>query len=336
MRKKQKRKIKKLIISALVILFIAYQLIVRVGYKPDREIQWGVAFSKPYALELNLDWQKLYNDMIKDLGAKTIRLPIYWNDVEQQKEEYDFKDYDWMLNQAKENNVEVVLVIGQRLPRWPECHRPSWLNSLTREEQDKQLLEWIEDVIKRYQGYENIIMWQIENEPFLTFFGECETVNPELLKKEIELVKSLDKKPILITDSGELSLWTKSSKAGDYLGTTVYRIVHNPTIGYWSYFWMPASFYRFKSRLNFRSWDKMLISELQTEPWYPDQKTALTTEIDEQFKSMNPEKFENNIEYAKKMGFPKVYLWGVEWWGWLKEEHGDSAMWDKAKEVFNK
>lgn len=334
MRKKQKRKIKILIISILAVLFVVYELVVRIGYNQNRDIKWGVAFSKPYATELNLDWQKLYDDMIKDLGVKTIRLPVYWNDIEKERREYDFKDYDWMLEKAKENDIDIVLVVGQRLPRWPECHRPKWLNSLTQEKQDRELLLWIENIIKRYQKYENIIMWQVENEPFLTLFGECKKVNPALLKKEIDLVKSLDKRPVLITDSGELSLWMRSSKVGDYLGTTVYRIVHNSTIGYWSYFWMPASFYRFKSRLNLRSWDKMLISELQAEPWYPNQKTALTTEINEQFKSMNPEKFDKNIKYAKKIGFPQVYLWGVEWWGWLKEEHGDNAIWERAKEVF--
>lgn len=316
-----------------VIIFVIYELIVRIGYNSKNSIKWGVAFSKPYAIKLGLDWRQLFNDVISDLGVRIIRLPIYWDDVEKERDIYNFSDYDWMMDRAQSENVEIVLVIGQRLPRWPECHRPQWLNSLDQERQNSALLKWIGDVVKRYGKYENIIMWQVENEPFLTLFGECSKVNPELLKKEVNLVKSLDRRPILITDSGELSLWLRSSKIGDYLGTTVYRIVHNQIIGYWNYFWLPASFYRFKSRLNFRSFDKMIISELQAEPWYPN-GSALNTDLNEQFKSMNLKRFNNNIKYAQKIGFSQVYLWGVEWWGWLKDKNGDDTIWRAAKEVF--
>lgn len=329
---KNKKKLYK-IVAIFFIIFAIYELIVFVGYNRKQNIKWGVAFSKPYAIYLGLDWQKLFNDMIDDLGVKAVRLPIYWDDVVKEKDSYDFSDYDWMMERAQKANVEVVFVIGQRLPRWPECHRPEWLNSMDQNSQDLELLKWVYTVIKRYEKYDNIIMWQVENEPFLTLFGECEKVNPELLKKEVDLVKLLDSRPILITDSGELSLWTRSSKAGDYLGATVYRIVHNSVIGYWSYSFLPASFYRFKSRLNFRSWDKMIISELQAEPWYP-KGNALNTSLDEQFKSISPEKFQDNIKYAQKIGFSQVYLWGIEWWGWLKQKHGDSRMWEAAREVF--
>lgn len=327
-----KKKLYKILIIFFVI-FVIYELIVRIGYNSKKNIKWGVAFSKPYAIYLGLDWMELYNDMIGDLGVKAIRLPIYWNDIEKEKDVYDFNDYDWMMDRAREEGVEVVFVVGQRLPRWPECHRPGWLNSMSPEDQNLELLKWIYEVIKRYREYDNIIMWQIENEPFLTLFGECEKVNEKLLKNEIKLVKLLDKRPILITDSGELSMWIKSSRAGDYLGTTVYRTVYNPIVGYWNYFFLPASFYRFKSRMNFRSWDKMIISELQAEPWHPNQGNVLNTDINEQFKSMNLEKFQDNIKYAQKMGFSQVYLWGVEWWGWLKEKKGDDTIWRAAKEV---
>ncbi|MFH1187519.1 MAG: cellulase family glycosylhydrolase [bacterium] len=330
---KNKKKLYKIIAIAALTIFVIYELVVRIGYDSKKDIKWGVAFSKPYAVYLGLDWQKLFNDMINDLGVKAVRLPIYWDDVEREKDSYNFSDYDWMMEQAQKANVEVVFVIGQRLPRWPECHRPPWLNSMSQEDQDAELLDWIYDVVKRYGGYENVIMWQVENEPFLTLFGKCEKVNPELLKREVDLVKSLDNRPVLITDSGELSLWMRSSRVGDYLGTTVYRTVYNPIIGYWSYFWLPASSYRFKSRLNFFSWDKMIISELQAEPWYP-KGNALNTDLDEQFKSINPEKFQDNIKYAQKMGFSQVYLWGVEWWGWLKKNKGDDRMWEAARDVF--
>jgi len=35
---------------------------------------------------------------------------------------------------------------------------------------------------------------------------------------------------------------------------------------------------------------------------------------------MNLEQFKKNIEFAQKTGFDTIYLWGAEWWHWLKRE----------------
>ena len=48
---------------------------------------------------------------------------------------------------------------------------------------------------------------------------------------------------------------------------------------------------------------------------------------------MSFEKFNENIEYAKKTGFDEMYLWGVEWWYWMKQK-GDNSYWNRVKELF--
>jgi hypothetical protein len=328
----KKRFKKALIVFLLFIIF--YELIVRVGYDSYVDIKWGMAYSKPFATELKLDWKEVYIQMIDDMGVKIVRLPFYWNDIEAIRGIYDFKDYDWMMDYAKKNKVEIVAVVGKRLPRWPECHEPVWYDSLGQEEKKQATLKWVEKVVERYKGYENITKWQVENEPFLNLFGECEKPDKELIGQEVALVRTLDHRPILITDSGELSTWYKSSRQGDYLGTTVYRVVHSPILGYWSYWFIPSSFYRFKARLNFQSWDKMIISELQTEPWFPNENSVFGNSLEEQHKSMDVVRFEDHIKYAKSMGFSEAYLWGVEWWWWLKKEKGVNDMWNAGKNLF--
>ena len=37
---------------------------------------------------------------------------------------------------------------------------------------------------------------------------------------------------------------------------------------------------------------------------------------------------------ARRVGFSEAYLWGVEWWYWLKETKGEPAVWDTARELF--
>jgi hypothetical protein len=38
-----------------------------------------------------------------------------------------------------------------------------------------------------------------------------------------------------------------------------------------------------------------------------------------------------NMDFAKKSGFSEVYLWGVEWWYYMKERHNDSTYWDEMR-----
>ena len=72
--------------------------------------------------------------------------------------------------------------------------------------------------------------------------------------------------------------------------------------------------------------------ELQAEPWGP--KLLYDISLEEQEKTMNAEQFKKNIEYAKKTGFDYHYLWGAEWWYWMKEKQGDPSIWNEAKMLF--
>ena len=192
-------------------------------------------------------------------------------------------------------------------------------------------------MIERYKDFENITLWQVENEPFLPFFGKCPpgSIDSQLVDQEIAQLKKLDSsRPIMVTDSGELSLWHQAAKRSDVFGTTLYRIIYKPPIGYFKYPLGP-NFFRIKALfIKLLAHQKnVIISELQAEPWGPKWITEML--IEEQYKSMNPEKLKEIVEYARKTGFPEAYLWGAEWWYWLKVKHQDDRMWETAKEIIN-
>lgn len=44
-------------------------------------------------------------------------------------------------------------------------------------------------------------------------------------------------------------------------------------------------------------------------------------------------KFNEIIEYAKGTRYEKQYLWGGEWWYWLRE-HGHTEMWERGGNYF--
>jgi hypothetical protein len=193
----------------------------------------------------------------------------------------------------------------------------------------QEQLQMVEDVVLHFRSYDNIVMWQVENEPFLTTFGVCPDMPLSLFKQEVALVKSLDQRPILITDSGELSFWLKTAGVGDKFGHTLYRLVYNDYLGYLHYY-MPPIFYRAKAWLVGLEPQDIIIAELQAEPWVAT-GYSLQLDYEKMLEVMNKEKVESNLNYAKKVGANEVYFWGAEWWYWLKTEKNNTELWDFAR-----
>ena len=172
-----------------LVLAVIALLIYNLNFVPAKTT-WGVTFSQQYTtVELGLDWKETYLAILDDLKVDHLRLSAYWNANEPQKGQYDFSDLDWQVDQASQRGVKIILAVGRRLPRWPECHDPVWLNSLSAQEQKDSLILYIKTVMDRYKNNLNIITWQIENEPYLSSFGMCPPPDREFFKSEVALAK---------------------------------------------------------------------------------------------------------------------------------------------------
>lgn len=317
------------LLGIILLLFLYFNL---PGPAPRQDASLGVTFSSRYATDLGLDWQETYLALLDDMGVKKLRLPVYWDLVEREANKQDWGDLDWQIAEAEKRQVQVILVLGQRVPRWPECHIPGWVKVDTDLRQEK-LLEFLTKTVARYQGSSAVTTWQIENEPFLTLFGICPPLDVEFLDLEIALVKSLDARPILLTDSGELSLWLRAAKRGDIFGTTMYRKLWHEHFGYFTYPIGP-NFFRFKAWLvrAFTEQENLIVIELQAEPWARGWIGSVS--LEEQFITMDEKRLRDNVEYAQRAGFSEIYLWGGEWWYWLKTKKDYPAVWDTARELF--
>lgn len=320
-----------LTVSILASAFLVY-FNVPVKEDGNGQAQLGVTFSSRYASDIQLDWKEAYLAMLDDLEIRKIRLPVYWDLVEKTSGEYDFADIDWQLQEAHKRNAEIILVVGQKVPRWPECAIPEWAQK-DDSVRKAALLRFVDVVIKRYKNEVVIKYWQVENEPFLKF-GICPPADAQLLDSEIALVRKNDPdRKIIITDSGELSLWIQAAKRADVFGTTMYRTIWKEGLGYFDYPIGPRFFW-FKKWLikSFARQNNAFVVELQAEPWISGWTTSAP--LEEQFKSMNADKLADNVSFAKKSGFPEVYLWGVEWWYWVRVNQNHPELWEKARELF--
>lgn len=303
------------IVSVLVIVLI----LIFYPRKLKNDMIIGTTFNYELAQFLGLDPRTVFKTIVEDWHFKYIRLSAQWDLIEKEPGHYDFQELDWMMNEAKRNGVKIMLALGNKTPRWPECHPPGWTKDFSDEEYYSALRMFVENVVERYKDHAALEIWQVENEPFLPF-GVCRPFTQKQLTEEISLVKKIDPHhPTLTSDSGELSTWRKTARAADLFGTTMYRVVWNKHTGYWKYDWVPATLYTTKLWLNQRSKDTAYIVELQAEPWIP-QGSMLTASLDEQAKSMDLERLKKHIAFAKTTGMGRAYLWGAEWWYWLKEK----------------
>lgn len=307
----------------------------------DNEVLWGVNFSESQAIYLGLDPEETYSAIINDLGAKYIKLHINWNATEPTNDEFDFSSLDRQIAEAEANDVKLILVIGMKTGRWPECHTPTWVKNVPEDKRQQEIVQYVSLIVERYKHSKAVQYWQIENEPFLEF-GTCPTWyyddEQTILKAEVATVRSLDPhRKIIISESGELSDWTNAASLADIVGVTMYRSSWNSTeetFGVNPYSFLTPQFYTTKAEIIKRYYKKPVISiELQAEPWTA--KPLAESSLEVQAMSMNPELFRENIEFAKQAKLGTYYFWGAEWWYWMKTKHDQPEIWNDATKVLS-
>lgn len=323
------------IIKVLLILVIVFIVL---WYFPDFQNvkpEYGATFSARYASDLGLNPVEVYEEMITDMGIRKMRLVAYWDEIEKEDDVLDFSSLDWQMEMSEKYGIEVILTIGRRVPRWPECHIPRWVNELSKEEQGNELKEFIATTVERYKRYESLKIWQVENEAFLSVYATeiCGLiVDDELIDEEIALVKQIDPtREILMTDSGNLGFWSRAYKRGDIFGSTFYvylmfdgnmksPLTHNT--------------YKFKKWINDLVFGKkeVYLIEISVEPWLNDPIAEVP--IDELIRRLPISREKVILERARETGFKQQYLWGVEWLYYLKV-HGYPEHWNYFRGVFN-
>jgi len=324
-------------ILLIIFLILAFVQLVILGYlfylnlPGSQKIDFGVTFSPSQAKYLGVEPEKVLEASLNDLNIKKYRISAYWNVVEKQLGVFDFSDIDWQINMIEKANGEIILAIGRRLPRWPECHDPEWLGNLSEQKVQQKTLALLEKTIEKYKNRNSIVAWQVENEPLLSIFGECPKPDKNFYKSEVDLVRKLDPtRPIVVTESGELSTWLNGAIYGDMVGISVYRTTWDKIFGFF-YYPLTPSYYKHKARMLTPLVKNIFVSELQAEPW---ERTPLPeTPLLEQKFFMNPDKLDQSVDFVRRAGFNDVYLWGVEWWYWLLDKQNDPSMWLKVKEL---
>jgi len=129
--------IKYILLFFAIVLILFFLLLYAGQPKRPEKMVWGVNFSIKQVLFLELDPQETYLAILDDLKAKNIKISVHWDLVEPQANQYDFEYLDWQVAEAEKRNAQLILAIGMKTPRWPECHLPQWAMNLSKEQQQE-------------------------------------------------------------------------------------------------------------------------------------------------------------------------------------------------------
>ena len=326
-----------IIFFSLIILAMMFSTVFGFrGKHADEPVKLGVSFSVKYAQELGNDWKQNFVALTDEVHVERMRLMSYWDTIEPENNKFTFDDLDWQMDVAESRQVKVSLAIGQRQPRWPECHAPEWAQGLDYERHKQELTGFLTEVVNRYKDHPALESYQLENEAANNLFGHCPEFDAALLKQEFELVKQLDPNHDVIINTSNQSGIPIRSGVGDRTGFSVYSHAYFPLWGKqvkWNYGYVPAWWHSLRAGLiEGLHQNTTFIHELQTEPWGPVPTVQLT--VEEQEDLMDSEKLVDSVDYALDTGMNEVYLWGGEWWYYRKENFNDKELWNTVKNLY--
>jgi hypothetical protein len=372
-----------LVAAVLLVPFLTVQ---RQWYRTGAESDplLGVNFSCKRTQYLGLDCRQALAAVLDDLGARSVRLSVYWSDVEQAPGQYDWSAIDWQLDELQARGARAVVTIGMKAQRYPEYWLPTWLRltaNIPPQELPEDhplvrqhLLPYLDAAARHLSAHPAVEALQVENEPyvnyrpnrllrligreeyspgpdgrkslrilFLTFNWNATVwrIREEFLAEEVATVRAAAPgKPIVLNHASWVRVdrtWRSLIEMGDVLGQSVYTKRQQ---GMWP--WLYIFPYQLgplspdlpgQARVAAERGKELWLTELQAEPFEKsgvDERRLSTHELN----SFSPRWLAHNLQLARRSGATRVYLWGVEWWLYLRERRDDARLWDAGRRLW--
>ncbi len=316
-------------VVAVVVLITATLMVLHVPAKPV----YGFTYSTIYAESLDLQAVPAFTQIVQEIPFRFVRLPVYWSRYEPINDLWSDQELQSLLDIAQQNDVAVILAIGQKVPRWPECFIPSWAKGLEGQEYDREFLAFTDHIVNTFGNHPALERWQIENESYFPF-GECVDIDPDLILAQKQMVRmGTPHIPIQTTVSGEQGLGFNKAPFADIIGFSLYRTVSTPMLGKFIFPHIPF-LYRVQSWLVALGGKHSVISELQAEPWGVHEFNLTSRDgLKAAAQAFTPDDLAQQLIFARQTGMREISVWGVEWWLSLAN-HDEVELWESAKTIF--
>jgi len=189
------KKVGKYLIFLLILFLILLFTFIFIGRTKPNKVEWGVAFSSKHADQLGLDWKETYLAILNDLGVKNIRIITHWDLIEPENNKYEFEYLDWQIKKAKKKDAKVILNIGMKTARWPECHLPGWIRGEEKKEQQKEVKELLNKILSLVNKQGEISTYLIDKLKLEKEFSNHTTI---IEKKKIYSIDNIKNEKVVI------------------------------------------------------------------------------------------------------------------------------------------
>lgn len=149
------------------------------------------------------------------LSPDLVRLPVFWDQVEPRKDEFNYTELDRLMATISQHNrltrahpTRVVLIIGARNMGHPEVFLPAWVPAAQRDPlagaaESQAYKVYARRTVQRYAHSVLLAAWQVENEALdnvLTPAGRSVAIPAEDLVEDISVIHQLDSvHPAIVT-----------------------------------------------------------------------------------------------------------------------------------------
>ncbi len=322
-----------------------------------KSTEYGFSYSFEHARWYGLDARASYLDLLDNYHFSWVRLVFYWDEMTDDSGNLKIDDLKWAIEQADKRNIKVVMALGVKTPYYPEFHLPDNEKSKLKFA-DKitpshllaaDVVEMDKKVVGELSAYDNIVYWQVENEPLLANIDQI-TVDEGLISEEIAAVRSVDskKRPIALSNAARASYDKNYKKLlglmspGDILFVNAYFTTQNANIAAFKLagleirikwpngFYWPVQSWLFLSP-NYGAIIKdakaagvgVWVAEMQAEPYIRTLDDARGNVF-----SFNSADLAYADNFVRSVGFDHIGLWGASFWQY-REKIGDDS-WENA------
>jgi hypothetical protein len=195
-------------------------------------------------------------------------------------------------------------------------------------------------VIDHVASSSAIDTWEADNEPYLPSWRADEwTLGRDFVRDEVRMIHEHDPGGrLVLVNHGQVWVtdhnWKAALQDGDAFGVSLYPFRDYELFG--KTFVVPINElgpmtpnYAAQARAAHASGRPFYITEMQAEPFL-NADLRLVSPANPAV-NLTPAYFRRNIDYARRAGATRVYLWGAEWWLYELDHFGDRTWWDLGR-----
>ncbi|NTV30539.1 hypothetical protein HGA91_00975 [candidate division WWE3 bacterium] len=316
--------------------------------------EWGGA-------AVGQSWQNVLSQII-GMHPRILRVSVPWTELEVSPGVFDFSLHDYVVEQCRSANIQVILVIGIKNLRWPEVHIPEWhlLNhtitswgSIPKHQLGVQeaFNNYVQSSVDHWSDHPAVDAIQIENEPFEMTGPGGHTISYTDMRDEVFCLRTRSLKNVAVTMGAGFTepllvaaltrrkiLKRLLSLNPDLLGFNIYPSSERRVFNLFDV--KNLAHDRHWRLLSTLIWDTKVgnatpfISELQAEPWEskPDQMDFSNPKGN---RSFTIDMYRELLYKIAQFDFEFCLLWGLEFQAACMNQ-GNPSWWKCTQEWIGK